>query len=55
MKYLGVKVDKHLTWKPHIDGISAKLNKVNAIISKIRHFDQKTLQTIYYAIFKPHL
>ena len=33
----------------------AKLNKVNAIISRIRHFDQKTLQTIYYAIFKPHL
>ena len=55
VKYLGVKIDKHLTWKPHIDGISAKLNKVNAIISRIRHFDQKTLQTIYYAIFKPHL
>ena len=55
VKYLGVKIDKHLTWKPHIDGISAKLNKVNAILCKIRHFEQKTLQAIYYAIFEPHL
>ena len=47
VKYLGVKIDEHLTWKPYIDGISAKLNKANAILSKIRHFaDQKTLKAI---------
>ena len=56
VKYLGVKIDEHLTWKPHIDGISAKLNKANAILSKIRHFvDQKTLKAIYHAIFESHL
>ena len=44
MKYLGVKIDEHLTWKPQIGGISAKLNKANAMLSKTRHFvDQKTL------------
>ena len=37
MKYLGVKIDEYLTWKPHIDGISAKLNKINAVLSIIRH------------------
>ena len=43
MKYLGVKIDEHLPWKPQIDGISTKLNKANAILSKVRHFvDQKT-------------
>ena len=53
MKYLGVKIDEHLTWKPQIDGISTKLNKANAILSKIRHFvDQKTLEAIYHAIFE---
>ena len=56
VKYLGVKIDEHLTWKPHIDGISAKLNKANAMLSKIRHFvDQKTLKAIYHAIFESHL
>ena len=44
VKYLRVKIDKHMTWKPHIDEISTKLNKANAMLSKIRHFvDQKTL------------
>ena len=56
VKYLGVKIDRHLTWKPHIDGISAKLNKANAMLSKRRHFvDQKTLKAIYHAIFKSHI
>ena len=56
MKYLGVKIDEYLTWKAHIDGISAKLNKANATLSKIRHFvDQKTLKAIYHAIFESHL
>ena len=56
MKCLGVKIDGHLTWKPHIDGISTKLNKANAMLSKIRHFvDQKALKAIYHAIFESHL
>ena len=38
LKYLGVKIDEHLTWKPQIDGTSTKLNKANAILSKVRHF-----------------
>ena len=56
MKYLEVKIEEHLTWKIHIDGISAKLNKANAMLSKIRHFDDhKTLKAVYHAIFKPQL
>ena len=56
VKYLGVKLDEHLTGKPHTDGISAKLTKANAMLSKIRHFvDQKTLKAIYHAIFESHL
>ena len=56
LKYLRVNIDEHLTWKPYIHRISAKLNKAYAILSKIRHFvDQKTLKAIYHAIFEPHL
>ena len=56
VKQLGVKIDEHFTLKPHIDGISAKLNNANAMLSKIRHFDDhKTLKAVYHAIFEPHL
>ena len=52
VKHLGVEIDENLTWKPHIAGTSSKLNKANAMLSKIRHFvDQKTLKAIYHAIF----
>ena len=37
-KYLRIKTDEHLTWKPHINGISPKLNKANATFSKIKRF-----------------
>ena len=56
MKYLGVKTVEHLTWEPHIDGISAKFDKANSRLTKIRQFvDQKTLKAIYHAIFESHL
>ena len=38
VKYLGVKIDEHLTWKPQIDGISTKLNKANAILCRSKNF-----------------
>ena len=56
MKYLGLKIDEHLTWKPNTDRISAKLNKANAVLSKIRHFvDKKTLKAIYHTILESYL
>ena len=56
VKYLGVKINEHLTWKLHIDEISAKLHKANASLSKMRYFvDKKTLKAIYHAIFESHL
>jgi len=54
--YLGVKIDENLTWNFHIDNLSAKLNRANAMLSKIRHYvDKKTLKSIYYSIFQSHL
>ena len=50
MKYLGVKIDDHLTWKSEIDRISTKHNKANAILSK-----KKFLKAMYHAIFESHL
>ena len=43
VKYLEIKVDEHLTWKPHIDKISAKLNIANANLIKIRRYSNQKI------------
>ena len=56
VKYLGINIDKNLTWKQQISDIAIKLNNANGILSKLRHFiDRKTLKSIHHAIFEPHL
>ena len=47
VKYLGVKIDQHLTWQHHINDLSIKLNRANALHFKIRKFvDDKILRSI---------
>ena len=36
VKYLGAKIDQHLTWQHHINDLSVKLNRANALLFKIR-------------------
>ena len=56
VKYFGIKTDDKLNWKQQISDIATKLNKTNAIFSKLRNFiDRKILKSIYHAIFEPHL
>ena len=56
MKYLGIKIDENLNWKQQISDITIKLNRTNAILSKLRYFiARKTLKSVYHAIFEPHL
>ena len=56
VKYLGIQIDKRLTWKQHINHVALKLNKANAMLSKLRYvLDIKTLRSVYYAIFESHL
>ena len=56
VKYLGIQIDKRLTWKQQIYHVALKLNKANAMLSKLRHvLDIKTLRSVYYAIFESHL
>ena len=54
-KYLGIHLDKYLTWKHQIN-VAINLHKANAILSKIRpYIDMKTFYTIYYGIFESRL
>ena len=56
VKYLGVHLDEHLNWKPHISSIATKLQRANGILSKIRHYvPLKSLINIYHGIFGSHI
>ena len=56
VKYLVVVIDENLNWKTHINEISTKLIKGNAMLSKLRHFvNEDILLSGYYAIFHSHL
>ena len=46
-KYLGIQIDKRLTWKQQINHVALKLNKANAMWSKLRYvLDIKTLRSV---------
>ena len=56
VKYLGILIDKNISWKKHIDTVTAKISKIVGIISKIRHFVPfHTVLTIYQSLILPHL
>ena len=35
VKYLGVKIDKNLNWKYHVNDLFVKLNRANALLFKM--------------------
>ena len=56
VRYLAIYLDRYLSWSPHINHLSQKLVKVNAMSCKLRHFvNVATIKSIYYAIFHSHL
>ena len=62
VKYLGIKIDGNLSWKSHIDYLSVKLSRSDALLFKIRnfatcHFQEKLLEllTFSHAILTPVL
>ena len=56
VKYLGVKIDANLTWQHHVNDLSIKLNRANALLFKMRKYvSLKILRSIYFAIFDSYL
>ena len=56
VEYLGVNIDTNLSWEYHVNDLSIKLNRANALHSKIRKFViLKILRSIYFAIFDSYL
>ena len=55
-KYLGVVIDDKLNWKLHISKLCSKLSGVCGIISKVRHYlDRSSLLLIYHSLFDSRL
>ena len=56
IKYLGVLIDKNLSWKFHVDAVANEISKIVGLIAKIRHFTpQRVLLNIYQVLIQPYL
>ena len=56
IKYLGLTMDEHLTFKTHINITNAKLKRANNLLALSRHYlPRNTLKQVYYAQFHSHL
>mgnify|MGYP000297251403 CR=1 FL=1 len=54
--FLGIVIDKHLSWKDHIDKIASKLSQTTGVMNRIKEFlPTHILQTIYNSLVLPHL
>ena len=55
-KFLGFYIDDELSWKYHIDQITAKISKMTGIMARARHcLSIQTLKTIYNTMLYPCL
>ena len=56
VKYLGVKTDTNLSWQYHVNDLSFKLNRANALLFKMRKYvSLEILGSTYFAIFDYYL
>ena len=56
IKYLGMHLDKHLSWDHHIHKLSNTLSRANGILSKLRYNAPRNVcLNVYYSIFCSHL
>ena len=55
-KYLGVLIDKVLSWTYHINHVNLKISRGKAILTKLRHYVSKdTLRMLYFAFVQPNI
>ena len=49
--YLGIVMDKHLTFKIYMDTAKLKLNRRNGLLAKLRHINPILLRTMHSALY----
>ena len=56
VKKLSVKIDTNLNWQYHVNDLSIKLNRANALLFKVRKYvSLKILRSIYFSVFDCYL
>ena len=54
MKYLGLEIDRHLTFKEHLSKLIHKVNQRTRLLWKMRaYIDQPLAQYLYMTLIKP--
>ena len=53
-KYLALQIDRHLTWKKHLDTISRKVSRAIGVLKHAKQFlPQNSLKNLYRSIVEP--
>ena len=47
-KFLGVLIQEHLSWKPHIEYVCNRVSKATALLAKLKHYLPKYVLSIIY-------
>ena len=56
VQFLGVIVDEHLSWKPHLEAVCTKVSRGVGVICRLRFIlPEKVLITLYNSIVLPYL
>ena len=51
VKYVGVKIDTNLSWEYHVNDLSIKLNRANALLFKMREYVSLKILKVVSATF----
>ena len=55
-KFLGITIDRKLSWKEHLSVVSSRVSRSNGIINRLKHFlPTHALLLLYNALILPHL
>ena len=56
IKYLGINLDKHFTWKTHADITCSKIPNVLFIINRVNNcLPHSALKALYYTLIHSHM